>query len=72
MQEALRRAVKNLTDPDLSKRSMIIRNFLGRTKIGPVRNVFVSEDQGLVCVDTKCRHSGMVLHGHEQAVEFPQ
>ena len=72
MQEALRRAVKNLPDQDLLKRSMIIRNFLGQTKMGLARNVFVSEDQGLMCVDTKVSSPWQVLHGHEQAVEFPQ
>ena len=30
---------------------MIIRNFPGRSQIGPVLYVFVSEDKGLMCFD---------------------
>ena len=43
--EALRRIAKHVEG------SRVTRNIPGRTKIGPVLDVFVSEDQGLMCID---------------------
>ena len=47
--EALRRIANNL--PKHVEGSRVTRNIPGRTKIGPVLDVFVSEDQGLMCID---------------------
>ena len=47
--EALRRITNNL--PKHVEGSRVTRNIPGRTKIGPVLDVFVSEDQGLMCIE---------------------
>ena len=46
----------------------MIRNILGRTNVGPVPDVFVSGDRGLMCIE--CCHQRMALHGYEEAVEL--
>ena len=45
----------------------MIRDIPARTRNGPVLDVVVSEDQGLVGIDIKVSSS---LHGYEQAVGF--
>ena len=48
----------------------MIRNILGTIKVGPVLHVFVSEDQGLLCIDVEVSSHCMILHGYEKAVEL--
>ena len=45
-----------------------MRNIPGTTKIGPVLDVFVQKDEGLLCIDMEVSSSCMVLHGYEKAV----
>ena len=81
MEEALRRIANHFPNQDLSK-DLMVRKFFGRAKICSVLDVFVSDDQGFMCIDIEAsspvhntaqiriRISHGVAHRERQSSEF--